>query len=207
MARRRRRRPAEVPEPAAPKTRSSIVRLSYPNQDTMRLRTFWSPLPNWAYGAIPAGLVALIAVFSFGQSDPLGAAIIGAAAGYFGGGILWAILGVVGGDVLEVDFDLSEDIGKVHQSILWMVNRHWNFELYDIETITLTHQRSRPMLLQFSGTHTANIAFADGNLMRIGRFPTEQEALDVGVAVSEFVGVQLERAADDRPRRGRRGRR
>ena len=138
------------------------------------------------------------------QSDWSGAAIVGAAAGYFGGGILWAVLGVVGGDVLEVDFDLSDDKGKVHQSMLWVINRDWNFELYDIETITLTHQRSRPILLQFSGTHTTHISFADGNLMRIGRFPTEQEALDVGAAVSDFVGVQLDRAPEDRPRRGRR---
>ena len=204
MAHRRRRRPAETPESAAPKTRSSIVRLSFPNQDTLRLRTFWSPLPNWAYGAIPAAIAAVIAVLTFGQSDWSGAAIVGAAAGYFGGGILWAVLGVVGGDVLEVDFDLSDDKGKVHQSMLWVINRDWNFELYDIETITLTHQRSRPILLQFSGTHTTHISFADGNLMRIGRFPTEQEALDVGAAVSDFVGVQLDRAPEDRPRRGRR---
>ncbi len=170
----------------------------------MRLRTFWSPLPNWAYGAIPAVITAVIAVLTFGQSDWTGAAIIGAAAGYFGGGILWAILGVIGGDVLEVDFDLSDDVGNVHQSILWLVNRDWSFDLYDIETITMAHTRSRPLLLQFSGTHTANIAFADGTRMRIGRFPTEQEALDVGQAVSDFVGVQLERPPVDSPRRGRR---
>ncbi|MYJ92428.1 MAG: hypothetical protein F4038_05205 [Chloroflexi bacterium] len=205
MARRRRRRPAETPEPVAPKTRSSIVRLSYPNQDTLRLRTFWSPLPNWTYGAIPAAIAALLAVGLFGGSDPLGAAIIGAAAGYFGGGILWAILGVIGGDVLEVDFDLEEDIARVHQSMLWVVNREWSFELYDVETITMTQQRSRPLLLQFSGSHSAHISFADGQMMRIGRFPTHQEALDVGNAVSDFIGVKLEQPDEERNRR--RGRR
>lgn len=205
MARRRRRRPVDAPEPVAPKTRSSIVRLSYPNQDTLRLRTFWSPLPNWAYGAIPAGIVALIAVVTFGGSDPLGAAIIGAAAGYFGGGVLWAILGVIGGDVLEVDFDLQEDMARVRQSMLWVVNRQWSFELYDVETVTMKQQRSRPLLLQFSGSHSAHIAFADGQLMRIGRFPTHQEAMDVGTAVSDFIGVQLEQPdEDERRRRGRR---
>jgi prepilin-type processing-associated H-X9-DG protein len=205
MARRRRRRPAEAPEPVAPKTRSSIVRLSYPDQDTMRLRTFWSPLPNWSYGAIPAAIVALIAVLTFGGSDPLGAAIIGAAAGYFGGGILWAVLGVIGGDVLEVDFDLEDDTASVRQSMLWMVNRQWSFELYDVETITMKQQRSRPLLLQFSGSHSAHIAFADGHLMRIGRFPTHQEALDLGTAVSDFIGVQLlQPDEEDSRRRGRR---
>ncbi len=170
----------------------------------MRLRTFWSPLPNWAYGAIPAGIVALIAVGAFGGSDPLGAAIIGAAAGYFGGGILWAVLGVIGGDVLEVDFDLQEDMARVRQSMLWIVNRQWSFELYDVETITMQHQRSRPLLLQFSGSHSVHIAFAEGQLMRIGRFPTEMEALDIGTAVSDFIGVQLQRPVEDKKRRGRR---
>ncbi len=179
------------------------MRLSYPNQDTMRLRTFWSPLPNWAYGTIPAIIAALIAAVGFGGSDPLGAAIIGAAAGYFGGGILWAILGVVGGDVLEIDFDLQDDTARVRQSVLWVVNRQWSFDLYDVETITMTHQRSRPLLLQFSGSHSAHIAFADGQLMRIGRFPTEQEALDIGTAVSDFIGVQLDRPEANRSRRGR----
>lgn len=204
MARRRRRRSADAPAPAAPKTRSSIVRLSYPNQDTLRLRTFWSPLPNWAYGAIPAVIVAAIAVGMFGSSDALGAAILGAAAGYFGGGILWAILGVIGGDVLEVDFDLSDDMAQVRQSMLWVINRQWSFELYDVETITMTHKRGRPLLLQFGGSHSTYVAFADGNQMRIGRFPTEQEALDVGVAVSDFIGVQLERPETEHKRRGRR---
>ncbi len=180
------------------------MRLSYPNQDTLRLRTFWSPLPNWAYGAIPAVIVAVVAVIVIGGADPLGVAVIGAAAGYFIGGILWAILGVVGGDVLEVDFDLQDDVANVRQSILWLVNRQFSFELYDVETVTMTQQRSRPLLLQFSGTHTAYIAFADGGRMRIGRFPTHQEALDLGVAVSDFIGVQLQQPDEDkRRRRGR----
>ena len=203
MARRRRRRPTEAPDPAAPKTRSSIVRLSYPSQDTLRLRTFWSPLPNWAYGGIPAAVLAIVAAIAFGGSDPLGAAIIGAAAGYFGGGILWAILGVIGGDVLEVDFDLQDDIARVRQSMLWVINREWTFELYDVETIKMTQQRSRPLLLQFSGSHSAHLTFASGQLMRIGRFPTEQEALDVGTAVSDFIGVQLDQAETGKSRRGR----
>ncbi len=169
----------------------------------MHLRTFWSPLPNWAYGAIPGLVCALIAVALFGGDDWLGAAVIGLAAGYFGGGIIWAILGVVGGDVLEIDFDLSSDIARVHQSVVWIVNRDWDFDLYDVETITMTEKRARPMLLQFGGSHSAHIAFADGSTMRIGRFPTHQEALDLGRAVSDFIGVQLERPEEDERRRGR----
>lgn len=197
MARRRRRRSRGAPEPTPPKTRSSIVRLSYPDQDTLRLRTFWSPLPNWAYGAIPAIICALIATAAFGSDDWLGAAVIGLAAGYFGGGILWAILGVVGGDVLEIDFDLSDDIARVHQSVLWVINRDWDFDLYDVESITMSEKRARPLLLQFGGSHSAHITFADGRQLRIGRFPTHQEALDLGRNVSEFIGVQLEQPDED----------
>ncbi|MCY3734254.1 MAG: hypothetical protein OXG42_08230, partial [Chloroflexi bacterium] len=42
------------------------------------------------------------------------------------------------------------------------------------------------------------------SLMRSGRFPTEAEALDVGNAVSDFIGVQLERPDAENRRRGRR---
>ncbi len=180
------------------------MRLSFPNQDTLRLRTFWSPLPNWAYGAIPAAITALIALAAFGGDDPLGAAIIGLVAGYFGGGVLWAILGVVGGDVLEIDFDLSDDIARVRQSILWLIRRQWDFDLYDVEAITMTERRTRPLLLQFGGSHSAHLAFADGNRMRIARFPTHQETLDLARAVSDFIGVELQRDQADDGRRGRR---
>ncbi len=201
MARRRRRRRAEAPEPIAPKTRSSIVRLSYPDQDTLHLRTFWSPLPNWAYGAIPAALAAIIALLAFGGSDPVGAMVIGAAGGYFGGGILWAVIGVIGGDVLEIDFNLQDDSAYVHQSLLWTFSRNWQVELYDVETVTMTQQRSRPFLLQFSGSHSAYVSLADGREIRIGRFPTEQEAVDVATTVSDFIGVELEWAESSGRRR------
>ena len=164
----------------------------------MRLRTFWSPLPNWAYGAIPALITAIIAALAFGGDNWTGAAIIGAAGGYFGGGVLWAILGVIGGDVLEIDFDLNDDVARVHQSILWVYQRNFDFDLYDIETVTMTETRSRPLLLQFSGSHSTHLAFADGKLMRIGRFPTHPEALDTATAVSDFIGVQLIQPKPDR---------
>ncbi len=192
MSQRRRRRPARSDD-QQPKTRSSIAKLSFPDSDTLHLRTFWSPLPNWTYGAIPGVAGAIIAVLLMGTNDLIGALLLGAAAGYFGGGILWAILGVVGGDVLEIDFDLNADVGRVHQSMLWVINRDWSFELYDVETVLITRQRSRPILLQFSGSYSNYLNFADGAQLRIGRFPTERESLDVADAVSNFIGVQLER--------------
>lgn len=192
MSQRRRRRLARS-EDQQPKTRSSIAKLSFPDPNTLHLRTFWSPLPNWMYGAIPGVAGALIAALLIGGGDLIGALLLGAAAGYFGGGILWAILGVVGGDVLEIDFDLNDDVGRVHQSMLWVINRDWNFELYDVETVLITRQRSRPLLLQFSGSYSNYLNFADGTQLRFGRFPTEHEAVDVADAVSNFIGVHLER--------------
>ena len=106
--------------------------------------------------------------------------------------------------MLEVDFDLQDDSARVHQSMLWLIQRDWAFDLYDIESIVMTHQRSRPFLLQFSGSHSVHIHFADERTMRVGRFPTHQEALDLATAVSDFIGVQLLRPDDDRRGRGRR---
>ncbi len=157
----------------------------------MRLRTFWSPLPNWAYGAIPAVIAAVIAVLGFGGEDPLGAMIVGLAVGYFGGGILWAVLGVVGGDVLELDFDLQGDLARVRKSLLWVSAPDASIELYDIETVTIQRQPPRFLLLRFSSTFTVHLVFADGGTLRIGRVTTEAEALEIGTTVSDFIGIEL----------------
>ena len=178
----------------AQQAKSSIARLSYPDQDTLQLRTFWSPLPNWAYGAIPAVICAVLAIVLFGGDDVVGVAMLGAAAGFFGGGILWAVLGVIGGDVLIVDFDLNADVARVKQSALWMVNREFSFDLYDIESLETTRRRSRPLFLQFAGSYSNWLMLEEGERMRIGVFPTEGEADAVAVQISDFLGVDLQRA-------------
>ena len=85
----------------------------------MRLRTFWAPGPVWAPGAITGVIGAIIAMLIWPGESTLTALIVGGGIGYFGGGLTWAILGVVGADVLEIEFDLADDSGRVRQSLLW----------------------------------------------------------------------------------------
>ena len=191
MARRRRRRAPE-PEGQQPQ-RTSIARLDYPDQDTLRLRTFWSPAPTWVYGAVPGVIGAMIALLLLGTEDgALTPILIGAAIGYFGGGILWALLGAVGGDVLVVEFDLKDDRARVHQSMLWLYQRDWEFELDAVEQLKVRVRRARPILLLFTSSFTNVIELEGGSQLSIGRFPTDGEALSAAREVAEFLGCRLD---------------
>lgn len=159
----------------------------------MQLRAFWTPLPNWVYGAIPAVVGALIGIIAFGSGEIASAALIGAVVGFFGGSILWGIIGVIGGDLLEVEFDLANDIARVRQSALWIINRRWSFDLYDIVAVETTRTRPRPILLQFVGRHYNWLRMEDGSSLRIGQFPTDIEADAVAEQVADFIGVALQR--------------
>ncbi len=196
MARRRRRRPRE---PAEPKQRTSIARIDYPDQDTLRLRTFWSPAPTWVYGAVPGVICAVLVTVIFGPWESvLQPLLIGGALGYFGGGILWAVLGAVGGDVQQLEFDLKDDRARVHQSMLWLYQRDWEFELETVERLRIRVRRARPILLVFTSTFTNVLEFEDGERLAVGRLPTDGEALSVANELSEFLGCSLDRTELDR---------
>lgn len=193
MARRRRRR-APQPEQAdqAPR-RTSIARLDYPDQDTLRLRTFWSPAPTWVYGAVPGVFGAIIAVLLLGtENGALTPILIGAAIGYFAGGILWALLGAVGGDVLQIEFDLKDDRARVHQSMLWLYQRDWEFELDSVEQLRINVRRARPILLLFTSSFTNVLELDGGSRLSIGRFPTDGEALSAAEEIADFLGCSLD---------------
>ena len=196
MARRRRRRQRE---PAEPKQRTSIARIDYPDQDTLRLRTFWSPAPTWVYGAVPGVICAVLVTVIFGPWESvLQPLLIGGALGYFGGGILWAVLGAVGGDVQQIEFDLKDDRARVHQSMLWLYQRDWEFELETVERLRIRVRRARPILLVFTSTFTNVLEFEDGERLAVGRLPTDGEALSVANELSEFLGCGLDRTELDR---------
>ncbi len=190
MARRRRRR---APEPEEQPKRTSIARLDYPDQDTLRLRTFWSPAPTWVYGAVPGVIGAIIATLLMPDAqNVLTPILIGAAIGYFGGGILWAILGAVGGDVLVVEFDLKDDRARVHQSMLWLYQRDWEFELDTVERLTIRVRRARPILLLFNSSFTNVLELEGGGRLSLGRLPTDGEAISAADEISEFLGCPLD---------------
>ena len=197
MARRRRRRSTE-PEQPQPR-RTSIARLDYPDQDTLRLRTFWSPAPTWVYGAVPGIIGAVIAVLVLPDADSiLTPILLGAAIGYFGGGILWALLGAVGGDALVIEFDLKDDRGRVHQSMLWLYQRNWQFELEEVDQLRIRVRRARPLLLMFTGSFTNVLELEGGRTLSVGRFPTENEAVSVADELSDFLGCPLDRSELER---------
>ena len=199
MARRRRRRTSEPTEATPGQPRTSIARVDYPDQDTLRLRTFWSPAPTWVYGAVPGVICALLAVVLIGgDTSVVRLLLLGGAVGYFGGGIVWAILGAMGGDVLHIEFDLKDDRARVHQSLLWVYERDWDFELDTVEALNISVRRSRPILLNFTSTFTNVLELEGGTRLKIGRFPTDREALTVAVEVSDFLGCDLDRAELDK---------
>ncbi len=199
MARRRRRRTPEPDEATPGQPRTSIARVDYPDQDTLRLRTFWSPAPTWVYGAVPGIICALLAVVLIGgDTSVVRLLLLGGAVGYFGGGIVWAILGAMGGDVLIVEFDLKDDRASVHQSMLWVYERDWDFELDTVEQISISVRRSRPILLNFTSSFTNVLKLEGGTHLKIGRFPTDREALSVAVELSEFLGCELDRTELDK---------
>src|SRR3990170_7641088 len=99
-------------ERRARKDRASMARLERVDDDTLRFTSFWSPLPNWAFGVGGAALFALggaVAELLRDGAEPARVVTLLAAAGYIAGAILWAILGTVGGDRLEVTFHRRGD--------------------------------------------------------------------------------------------------
>ena len=119
---------------------TQIAILTRPDQDTLYLRTFWSPLPTWIYGtvgaAVGAGAAALIGVGSGSSgSDIQTMMLIGALIGYFGAALTWAVVGIAGGDLQEVTFNRREDVAQVHQSLLWIWRRNWSFEMDEARRI------------------------------------------------------------------------
>lgn len=165
----------------------------------MRLRTFWSPAPTWVYGAVPGIIGAVIAVLVLPDADSvLTPILLGAAIGYFGGGILWALLGAVGGDALVVEFDLKDDRGRVHQSMLWLYQRNWQFELEEVEQLRIRVRRARPLLLMFTSSFTNVLELDGGGKLSVGRFPTEGEALSAAEEIADFLGCSLDRSELER---------
>jgi len=123
----------------------------------------------------------------------LGFAVIGA---YAGGAILWAVLGAMGGDRLEVLFDGDSETATVTQRLLWRWGRTWQFDLDDVERVYVWKKRS---LLSFrlNDTHHAAIGFYDRPPLALGTYHTDQEVMAAALPVGSFVGVPVRR--NERP--------
>lgn len=182
---------------------TQIALVTRPDNDTLVLRTFWSPLPNWIYGtvgaALIAGIAALVGVAGGASTDTIQTLVlIGALVGYFGSAIGWAIAGVAGGDVQEIRFDLREDVARVRQSLLWTWRRNWSFEIDEVYRLHVWPKRGR-FIFKLSLQEIIDLTFTDDDdssklpPLNLGRYPTEIEGMRVAEELATFLGIPIKR--------------
>lgn len=179
--------------------------MTRPDQTTLVLRTFWSPLPTWVYGTAGAALLgvlgALVGVATGASGSDIEAVVLVAAlVGYLGAALGWAVAGVAGGDVQEITFDQKEDVARVHQSLLWMWRRDWAFELDEAYRVHVWRKRGR-FLFKLSEQEIVDLTFTDEEdsaklpTLNLGRYPSEMEGLEVGRTLADFLRLPLARTA------------
>lgn len=182
---------------------SAIATMTRPDQDTLVLRTFWSPLPTWVYGTAGAlvvgGLGALVGVAIGADGNDIEAvALVAALVGYLGAAMGWAVAGVAGGDVQEITFDQKADVARVHQSLLWLWRKNWSFELDEAYRVHVWRKRGR-FLFKLSEQEVVDLTFTDEPdsaqlpTLNLGRYPSELEGLEVGRTLADFLGLPLAR--------------
>ncbi len=173
---------------------SRIGYLERPDDNTVSLRTFWSPMPSWSIG-IGSGLIggglAALALLVAGDSDSAGAAFfIGFGVGYFGGAIAWAILGAIGGDVLSVRFDLAADRAVVHQSLFWIWKRDWSFDLEEANSIHLWTKRGI-LLQRFAPTYLVVLTRFNAAALPLGKYPSQPEADEIARPLASLLDLPV----------------
>ncbi|PZC47707.1 MAG: hypothetical protein DK306_001043 [Chloroflexi bacterium] len=189
-----------------PAKRYGFARIEEIGDDGLRLRTLWTPLPPWvipvAFSLVAGGIALGIASATGSNGDDsvqvAGFAILGA---YLGGAIIWAVLGAVGGDRLEVLFDGATETAQVEQRLLWIWGRHWEFEMDDVERIYVWNKRGR-FIFRLNETHFAAIGFYNRPPLGIGTYHTDQEVMAAALPLGTFVGVPVRRN-ERPPARGR----
>ncbi len=176
----------------------SIGTMERLDEDRLRLKTFWSPFPSWilgtGIGVAIAALVSLVALAGGRESSELTSiASIAFIVGYFVGAIVWAVLGAMGGDLLEVTFDLEEDEGYVHQSLVWTWQRDWSFDLDAIERVHVWDQRGR-FLLKLNVVYWMAVTLEDDKPLRLGKYPSEGEVMKLAKQLAAFIDVPIRRS-------------
>ena len=168
--------------PTKRRRQSRIGYLEHPDDDTVTLRAFWSPLPSWAIGVgtgLIIGVIAALALLAAGDSGAAGGAfLIGFGGGYFGGAIAWAILGAIGGDVLRVRFDLENDTAHVHQSLLWLWRRDWSFSLEESNSLHIWAKKGFGMQ-RLAPTHVVALSRFNKPSLQLGTYPSRIEADEI----------------------------
>jgi hypothetical protein len=161
---------------------SRIGYLEHPDDDTVTLRAFWSPVPSWTIGVgsgLIVGAIAALALLAAGDSSSaVGAFAIGFGAGYFGGAIAWAVVGAFGGDVLRVRFDLANETAHVHQSLFWVVQRDWSFSLEESASLHIWAKKGFGMQ-RLAPTHVVALSRFNQPALQLGMYPSRIEADEI----------------------------
>ncbi|MEE9276888.1 MAG: hypothetical protein V3V06_00580 [Dehalococcoidia bacterium] len=179
--------------------RSQIGSLEELDPDRLRLKTSWSPFPAWIVPAVGAAVVAALVV-AIQDGDAGGGAALGALGGYAAGAVLWAVGGAMGGDKLEVTFDLQSDEAHVFQSLFWAWRREWSFSLDDADSVEIRERRGR-LFLKFSATYSIALRRYEQEALRLGKYPTEGEAVEVAKPLATFLDIPLRQPRRAKSRR------
>jgi hypothetical protein len=174
--------------------KSRIGYLEHPDDDTVILRAFWSPLPSWAIGVgsgLIVGVIVALVFLAAGDADSAGGAfLIGFGGGYFGGAIAWAILGAVGGDVLQVRFDMENDTAHVHQSLLWTWRRDWSFNLEESNSLHIWAKKGFG-LQRLAPTHIVALSRFNKPTLNLGKYPSRIEADEIVRPLSTLLEIPV----------------
>lgn len=182
---------------------TQIAILTRPDQDTLYLRTFWSPLPTWVYGTVGAALFAgAAALIGLGNGSSASSiqtmVLIGGLIGYFGAALGWAVVGIAGGDVQEVTFNRREDVAQVHQSLLWIWRRNWSFEMDEAFRLHVWLKRGG-FIFKLSQHEIVDLVFTDDAdsaklpSLNLGRYPTELEGMAIAKQLADFLSLPINR--------------
>lgn len=177
--------------------RHGFAKIEEVGDDGLRVRTLWNPFPAWlvpiGFSTLVAVITAIIVLAAGGDGDDITSVIpfplIGA---YVAGAIIWAVLGAVGGDRLEILFDGETETATVDQRILWRWGRTWTFELDDVERVYVWSKRGR-LIFRLNETFYSAIGFYDRPPLSISTFHTDGEVMAASMPIASFVGVPLRR--------------
>ena len=203
MSNRRQSKQSAANEPAK---RYGFARVEEIGDDGLRLRTLWTPLPPWlipisfslVVGLIATGIASAAGADSSDAFQVAGFAVLGA---YVAGASIWAVLGAVGGDRLEIVFDGASETATVSQRLLWSWGRDWGFDLDDVERIYVWSKRGR-FIFRLNETHFAAIGFYNRPPLSLGTYHTDHEVMAAALPLGTFVGVPVRRN-EKPPLRGR----
>ena len=175
---------------------SGFGRVEEIGAEGLSVTTLWSPLPGWVpamvMATLAAAISAVIAAATGNDRDSLFTMIaIAGSAGYFGGSIVWAVLGAIGGDRQVLLLNLDTNRGQAQQSLLWRWKQAWAFDLDDVDRVYTWS--SRGPSLRLTQVHMVAITFHTRKPLSMGHYHTSGEAMAMASPLGSFLNVPIRR--------------